>query len=259
MVEARNLTGGSAQLNGLSFRLRNGGAYGFLEQDGAASALISMLSGALTPASGQILINGLDLQAESRRAKRQIGYVPAEPCFPDSLTVFEALRFVADLKGLSFERGIGRIAQLLESTGLEERRDTLLSALSPTEKRILGILQAVLTEPEILILEEPLSRLSQKEEKVIFDILFNLKEKRTLFVSSRRLTFLQRLCTDVFVIKEGAELIPYGGATMPPVSEETDPQNEPPAQDPKKKSRVATLFDSGKDVEIVEDEEREVR
>ena len=164
MVEARNLIGGEGQeIRGLSFRLKNGEAYGFLGQQGEVSALLRMLSGSLTPLSGSILIGGMDLCREGRRAKRELGFVPSEPCLPDSLTALEALFRMAEIKGLSYERGIGRVTQLLESAGLSERADLPLSALSPLERRLTELLQALLTDPEILIFEDPARRWHRRQ------------------------------------------------------------------------------------------------
>lgn len=259
MIEGKGLTGGCGrEIHGLSFRLKNGEAYGFLEKRGEASALLCMIGGCLTPMEGSVLIGGLDLYREGESVKREIGFVPARPCFPDHVTVLEALRFVADVKGLSFERGVGRITHLLESVDLEDRRDVLISSLSPVERRLVSILQALMTDPEILILEDPARGLSGKEQRLLSEVLLRLREKKTLFLSGD-LSFLRQNCTEIFTVQNGSALVSFDGMSEKiPEPTEEKAENPAPTKATRRKGRFAMLLRTGADCEILSEDEKEV-
>lgn len=258
MIEGKGLTGGRGkELHGLSFRLKNGEAYGFLEGRGEASVLLCMLGGCLTPVEGSVLVGGLDLYREGARAKRGIGFVPAQVCFPPSVTVLEALRFVADVKGLSFERGVGRITHLLESVDLEDRREVLISSLSPVEQRLVSILQALMTEPEILILEDPARGLSGKEQRLLSEVLLQLREKKTLFLSGD-LSFLRQNCTEIFTVRDGSALVAFDGVSEMTETAEEKTEKTSPSKARRKKGRFAMLLNPREDCEILSEDEEGV-
>lgn len=267
MIEAKNLSGGAdsaASVNQISFRRNNGGVLGIV---GAAdaSALLALLSGALLPSAGQVRLNGFDLHAERARAQELVGYLPASFLPDPDLTPAEYLLFVADAKGMEYHQAIRRVQALLDRTGLDALRNTLIRKLSHAQKRLLGIAQTLLASPEFILLDVPTEGLSVRDTLFVREWIAQIGEEKTVLLTARTRAETRGLCDTVLLLQNGraTELSPEDApdASTSTVSAESNVQASPiaPPAKPPKKSRWRLLTDATAKHEEIDDEKENRR
>ena len=175
MIEVRNLVkkyGDHVAVDHLNFTVEKGKIYGFLGPNGAGkSTTMNMITGYIASTEGDILIDGHNILEEPEKAKKCIGYLPELPPLYQDMTVLEYLKFVAELKSIpkgEFERNI---SEVMSTTKLEEMKYRLIKNLSKGYKQRVGLAQALLGYPEIIILDEPTVGLDPKQIIEIRDLI----------------------------------------------------------------------------------------
>ena len=207
MIEIKQLTkyyGTHVAVDCLNFKINNGRIYGFLGPNGAGkSTTMNMIAGCLAPTSGTVRINGFDIFEEPIKAKQCIGYLPEKPPLYDELTPFEYLRFVAEAKGVSYERALRQVHEVMELTQIDGVKDRLIRNLSKGTRQRVGIAQALLGNPDIIILDEPTVGLDPKQITEIRALIRRLGEIKTVIVSSHILAEISETCDHVLILSEG--------------------------------------------------------
>lgn len=190
-------------VDGLSLEVEPGEIFGFLGPNGAGkTTTIKMLMGLIHPSSGEARLFGLD--AANVKAKSRVGFLPEHPYFYEYLTGFEFLDFYARLFGLPRAKRTVRVERLLEQVGLSHAHDIHLRKYSKGMIQRLGIAQALLNDPDLVVLDEPMSGLDPIGRKDVRDIIFRLKEHgKTVFLSSHILQDVEMICDRVAIIHKG--------------------------------------------------------
>jgi len=207
MIQAKNLTknyGSRSALLDVSFTVNKGEVVGFLGPNGAGkTTTMKILTGYMASQKGSVLLDGIDILAEPLKAKKKIGYLPEAPPVYQDMYVEDYLEYVAQLK-LCPKKDIPHLVNgVLKKVGLEEVRKRLIQNLSKGFKQRVGLAQALVSDPEILILDEPTVGLDPKQVKEIRDTLIQLKGKHTIILSTHILSEVQATCDRVIVINEG--------------------------------------------------------
>ncbi|MBE6622160.1 MAG: ABC transporter ATP-binding protein [Ruminococcaceae bacterium] len=207
MIEVRNLTktyGDNTVVDHLNFTIEPGKIYGFLGPNGAGkSTTMNMITGCLAPTEGQVLIDGHDVLTDAVAAKREIGYLPEiPPLYPD-MTPEEYLRFVAEAKGLRGEALWDQVYRVMEETDILDMRNRLIKNLSKGYKQRVGIAQAMLGEPKLIILDEPTVGLDPRQITEIRELILRLGQTRTIVLSSHILAEVSAVCEQVMIINRG--------------------------------------------------------
>ena len=207
MIEVRDLVkqyGRHTAVDHLSFTVEGGQAYGFLGPNGAGkSTTMNIMTGYLGPTEGEGLVDGHSMTEEPEAAKRRIGYLPEQPPLYPDMTVEEYLSFAAALKRVPArdrEEELERVAGLTMLTGVEGR---LIRNLSKGYRQRVGIAQALLGDPEIVILDEPTVGLDPKQIIEIRTLIKNLGRNHTVILSSHILPEVQAVCERIIVINNG--------------------------------------------------------
>ncbi len=197
-------------LDGISFRVREREIFGFIGPNGAGkTTTLKVLMGLIRPTSGEASILGHDVGEITFR--RQIGFLPEQPYFYDYLTGREILRFYAKLSGVSQDRRERRVSELLSLVGLAEAGDTRLRSYSKGMLQRIGVAQALVHDPTVVFLDEPMSGLDPVGRKEVRDIILRLRaEGKTIFMSTHILSDVEMVCDRVAIIAEGK--IRYEGA-----------------------------------------------
>lgn len=207
MIEVKNLCktyGNHKAIDNLTFTIGNGHIYGFLGPNGAGkSTTMNIITGCLAPSSGSVSINGFDILENSTDAKRNIGYLPEKPPVFGDMTPLEYLNFIADVKKISKSEKNEKIQAVMEEIGLLEVKDRLIKNLSKGYKQRVGIAQAILGDPEIVILDEPTVGLDPKQIIEIRNLIKSLGENRTVILSSHILSEIQAVCDEILIISGG--------------------------------------------------------
>lgn len=188
------------------------GIFGLLGENGAGkTTLMRVLTTVLTPDSGTVTLDGmLYSEGNYEKLRKKIGYLPQEIDLYPSLTVQECLEYMGDLSGISKERCKKRIGYYLEKTGLWEHRRKRMKQLSGGMKRRAGLIQALLNEPEFLIVDEPTIGLDPEERIRIRNLLVDFSEGRTVLFSTHVVEDLTATCNQLAVMKKGKFL--YSGS-----------------------------------------------
>lgn len=188
----------------LSFTIEKGKIYGFLGPNGAGkSTTMNMITGYIASTQGEILIDGHNILEEPEAAKKCIGYLPELPPVYQDMTVREYLKFVAELKSIPKAEREKNIKEVMSTTKLEEVQERLIKNLSKGFKQRVGIAQALLGYPEIIILDEPTVGLDPKQIIEIRDLIKSLGEKHTVILSSHILSEVSAVCDHVLIIDRG--------------------------------------------------------
>ena len=207
MIEVTNLTkiyGDHVAVDDLSFKLVNGRIYGLLGPNGAGkSTTMNMMTGCLAPTCGTVKINGYDIYDQPLEAKQFIGYLPEQPPLYSDMTPEEYLTFVAEAKGVSPLRVKQQVEQIMERTNITDMRDRLIKHLSKGYCQRVGIAQALLGDPEIVILDEPTVGLDPKQIIEIRELIRLLAKTSTVIISSHILAEISELCDELLVISNG--------------------------------------------------------
>lgn len=207
MIEIRHLTkkyGENVAVNDLNITLEPGNIYGFLGPNGAGkSTTMNMITGYIGATSGEVIINGHDINKEPEQAKQCIGYLPELPPVYGDMKVLEYLKFVAELKQLNKHTRTADIKQVMELTKLEPMKDRLIRNLSKGYRQRVGLAQALMGLPEIIILDEPTVGLDPKQIIEIREMIQSLREKHTVILSTHILQEVSAVCDHVFIIYKG--------------------------------------------------------
>lgn len=213
MIEVKKLTkiyGTHHALKEVSFKIANGKIYGLLGPNGAGkSTTMNIMTGCLAATSGTVRINGFDIYDKPMQAKRLIGYLPEQPPLYEDMTPMEYLMFVAEAKGVDSERVVRQVKEVLELTSLTEMKDRLICNLSKGCRQRVGIAQALLGNPEIIILDEPTVGLDPRQLVEIRSLIRKLGQNRTVIISSHILSEISEICDELLVIS-GGRLVAQG-------------------------------------------------
>jgi len=207
MIEVENVSksyGGFEAVSNVSFTVKEGETLGFLGPNGAGkTTTMRMITGYLPTSSGQILIDGKCVCCKDRRIRKKIGYLPeTAPLYP-FYTVREFLYFVADLKRVKRRNITDRVNYAIKRCGLGAVKDRLISHLSKGYKQRVGIAQAIIHNPKILILDEPTVGLDPTQIIEVRDMIRELRENHTIILCSHILTEVSITCDRVLIINNG--------------------------------------------------------
>lgn len=207
MIEVTNLTkqyGDHMAVEHLSFRVEKGQIYGFLGPNGAGkSTTMNIITGYIAPSEGTVTIDGKDIQKEPEEARKQIGYLPEIPPLYVEMTVEEYLDFAAQLKKVPRAERKSQIQKVMEMTGIEDVKKRLIRNLSKGYRQRVGLAQAVLGDPEVIILDEPSVGLDPKQIIEIRDLIRQLGENHTIILSSHILSEVSAICDHIMIISHG--------------------------------------------------------
>ena len=207
MIEVKNLVkkyGDHIAVDHLSFHVDKGQIYGFLGPNGAGkSTTMNIMTGYIASTSGEVLIDGHNILEEPEAAKKCIGYLPEQPPLYFDMTVAEYLKFAAELKKVSKYERETQIEQVMELTGITAMENRLIKNLSKGYKQRVGLAQAILGYPEIIILDEPTVGLDPKQIIEIRELIRKLSEEHTIILSSHILSEVSAVCDYIMIINHG--------------------------------------------------------
>ena len=207
MIEVKNLVkkyGNHTAVDHLNFTIEEGHVYGFLGPNGAGkSTTMNIMTGYLGATEGEVLINGHDILKEPEEAKKQIGYLPELPPLYMEMAVREYLEFVAELKGIAKNKREESINEVEKMVKIWEVENRLIRNLSKGYRQRVGLAQAVLGFPEIIILDEPSVGLDPKQIIEIRELIRQLAKKHTVILSSHILAEVREVCDYILIISKG--------------------------------------------------------
>jgi len=206
MIEVTGLTkryGKKTAVDNLTFTVRRGEIVGFLGPNGAGkSTTMNMLTGYLAPSVGTVYVNGYNMMDAPEKAKEYVGYLPELPPLYMDMTVNEYLNFVFGLKKCKFPRK-EHLDEVCEVVRISHVRHRMIRNLSKGYKQRVGLAQALINDPKILILDEPTVGLDPKEIVEIRNLIQKLGQSRTVILSSHVISEIQSVCERVIIINEG--------------------------------------------------------
>ena len=207
MIEVKNLVkkyGDHTAVDHLSFTVEKGQIYGFLGPNGAGkSTTMNIMTGYLGATDGEVLINGHDILKEPEAAKKSIGYLPELPPLYMDMTVMEYLKFSTELKKIKKEDREAEIEKAFKLVKLADVQDRLIKNLSKGYKQRVGLAQAILGFPEIIILDEPTVGLDPKQIIEIRELIRELAKEHTVILSSHILAEIREVCDYIMIISKG--------------------------------------------------------
>lgn len=207
MIEVNNLVkkyGSHLAVDHLSFQVEPGKIYGFLGPNGAGkSTTMNIMTGYIAPTEGTVMINGYDIVKDPEEAKKCIGYLPEIPPLYPEMTVKEYLKFVAELKKIKGKEKEAQIREVMDMTMITDMSERLIRNLSKGYKQRVGLAQAILGYPEVIILDEPTVGLDPKQIIEIRELIKKLSEKHTIILSSHILSEVQAVCDEIMIISKG--------------------------------------------------------
>ena len=207
MIEVSHLTkkyGGHLAVDDVSFTVEDGQIYGLLGPNGAGkSTIMNILTGYLSATSGQVTVAGHPLPEEADEAKACVGYLPEQPPLYPEMTVGEYLNFVAELKKVPRAQRKEQVLRAARRTGLEKVLPRLIRSLSKGYKQRLGIAQALLGSPKIIILDEPTVGLDPAQVIEMRKLIRELGKAHTVILSSHILSEVQAVCQQVLILSKG--------------------------------------------------------
>ena len=207
MLQVEHLTrryGPVTAVDDLSFEISSDGVYGFLGPNGAGkSTTMNIMTGCLSATSGTVKISGYDIYEQPKEAKRRIGYLPEQPPLYLGETPEEYLHFVGEAKGLRGGTLRRQMEEVIAETGIGEMRGRCIDALSKGYRQRVGIAQALLGTPEIVILDEPTVGLDPLQILEIRSLIASLGRSRTVLISSHILSEVQTMCSKILIIAHG--------------------------------------------------------
>lgn len=207
MIEVSNLVkkyGDHTAVDHLSFQIEKGKIYGFLGPNGAGkSTTMNMITGYIASTEGKVMIDGHDILEEPEAAKKCIGYLPEMPPLYFDMTVLEYMKFAADLKKIPRNQKDKQIKEVMDMVKITDMKDRLIKYLSKGYRQRVGLAQAILGYPEVIILDEPTVGLDPKQIIEIRDLIKSLKQKHTVILSSHILSEVRAVCDYVLIISHG--------------------------------------------------------
>jgi ABC-2 type transport system ATP-binding protein len=214
MIEFQQLTrtyGDFTAVKPLSLTVQSGEVFGFLGPNGAGkTTTIRMMMGILVPSGGRALVSGLDCHGQRAEVQRHVGYLPDNPIYYDVLRGREILQFVAEMHGMARAEASARAIHMLTEFGLEEVIDEFAVNYSMGMKKKLGLACALIHDPEVLILDEPINGLDPRAARDVQDRLKRAAAAgKTIFMSTHLLDMAEKVCSRVGIIHRG-ELVATG-------------------------------------------------
>lgn len=207
MIEVNDLVkryGDHTAVDHLSFTIEKGKIYGFLGPNGAGkSTTMNMITGYIASTEGSVKIDGYDILEEPEEARKRIGYLPEIPPLYFDMTVLEYMKFAADLKKIPKDKKKTMIEEVMEMVKITDMKNRLIKNLSKGYRQRVGLAQAILGYPEVIILDEPTVGLDPKQIIEIRNLIKNLKEKHTVILSSHILSEVSAVCDYVLIISHG--------------------------------------------------------
>ena len=207
MIKVNHLSkkyGNHYAIKDLSFEIEEGKVYGFLGPNGAGkSTTMNIMTGYIAPSEGQVEICGFDVVKEAEEAKKNVGYLPEIPPLYQDMTVKEYLVFVAELKQIKKSERKNKVEEVMSKTFITDMQNRLIKNLSKGYKQRVGLAQAMLGEPKVIILDEPTVGLDPKQIIEIRDLIRNLKQKHTVILSSHILSEISEVCDELMIIAKG--------------------------------------------------------
>ena len=206
MIEIKSLTkkfGDKTAVDDLTFTVADGEIMGFLGPNGAGkSTTMNILTGYLSATSGTAVINGADIFEDPKHAKQNIGFLPEQPPLYLDMTVMEYLKFVYELKGAVQPRR-DHLQRICEMTGIVHVKNRVIKNLSKGYRQRVGIAQALVGDPKVLIFDEPTVGLDPNQIIEIRTLIKNLGQKHTVILSTHILSEVQAVCDRIVIINKG--------------------------------------------------------
>ncbi len=207
MIEVKNVTkkyGSFVAVDNISFTISDGEVVGFLGPNGAGkSTTMNMITGYIEQTEGNIIVNGFDTIKKSKKAKKEIGYMPeGVPLYTD-LTVKEFVTYMAELRKVERKLKKEKVQEVLKETGLDGMQNKLIKNLSRGQKQRVSLAGTLVADPKILILDEPTVGLDPKQITEIRSLIKNLGKKHTVILSSHILSEVSQICDRVIIINNG--------------------------------------------------------
>ena len=196
--------GNHTAVDHLSFEVKKGQIYGFLGPNGAGkSTTMNIITGYIAAGSGTVKINDYDILKEPEEAKKCIGYLPEIPPLYTDMTVWEYLLFVAELKKVPKKERKTHVQEIIEKIQISEVKDRLIKNISKGFKQRVGLAQALIGYPEVLILDEPMVGLDPKQIIEMRDLIKSLSKDHTIILSSHILSEVSAVCDHILIISKG--------------------------------------------------------
>ena len=207
MIEVVNLSkryGESLAIDSLNFRVNKGEVVGFLGPNGAGkSTTMKIITGFMAPSEGVAKIDGFDVFEDPIEVKKRIGYLPETPPVYGDMLVDEYLHYVAELKGVEKNSRAAGVKRAIEKTNLGSVQRRLIQNLSKGFRQRVGIAQALVSDPQVLILDEPTVGLDPKQVAEIRDLIRELRGHHTVVLSTHILPEVQAICERIIIINKG--------------------------------------------------------
>lgn len=207
VIEVNNLVkryGDHTAVDHLSFKIEKGKIYGFLGPNGAGkSTTMNIITGYIASTEGTVSIDGHDILEEPEKAKKCIGYLPEQPPLYFDMTVLEYMRFAADLKKIPKDKKNEMIEEVMDRVKITDMKNRLIKNLSKGYRQRVGLAQAILGYPDVIILDEPTVGLDPKQIIEIRDLIKDLRQKHTVILSSHILSEVSAVCDYVLIISHG--------------------------------------------------------
>lgn len=207
MIEIKNLTkqyGAIKALDNVSFNVKKGEILGFLGPNGAGkSTTMNILTGYIAPTSGNAIIDGYDIIENPKEAKKKIGYLPELPPLYLDMTIKEYLNFICDLKEVDHKKRKSQLDDIMYLVKIGDMRGRLIKNLSKGYKQRVGLAQALVGNPEVLILDEPTVGLDPRQIIEIRKLIGALRHEHTIILSTHILSEVNAVCSNVVIINKG--------------------------------------------------------
>lgn len=207
MIQVKNVTkkySNVTAVNDISFEVKDGEVVGFLGPNGAGkSTTMNMITGFIEPTEGQIIVNGFDISKKSKKAKKQIGYMPEGTPLYYELTVKEFVDYMAALKLVKKAERKQEVEKIIQEAGLKDVENKLIRNLSRGYKQRVSLAGALVGNPEVIILDEPTVGLDPKQITEIRNLIKELGKKHTVILSSHILSEVSQICERVVIINHG--------------------------------------------------------
>jgi len=211
MITTKNITkyfGSFQALKDVSFEINKGEIVGFLGQNGAGkTTLMRILTSYLPASSGTVIIDGDNIAKNSLTIRQKIGYLPETPPLYENMTVKDYLKFAAEIKDIPVKQRSRQLDKVLEECQIEDVKDKTIATLSKGYKQRVGIAQAIIHEPKLLILDEPTSGLDPIQNLQVRKLIKNLKDQRTVILSTHILSEIEQIAQRVLIIKSGEVIV----------------------------------------------------
>jgi ABC-2 type transport system ATP-binding protein len=191
-------------LDNISFEIDTGEIVGILGKNGAGkTTLMRILTSFLSASSGQIIIDGDDIAKNSLAIRKKIGYLPETPPLYNNMTVQHYLKFAAEIKDIPIKKQKFQLDKVLDECQLKHVKHKTIATLSKGYKQRVGIAQAIIHEPKLLILDEPTSGLDPMQIQQVLELIKNQKDQRTVLLSTHTLTEIEQVAQRILMIKSG--------------------------------------------------------